>query len=120
MPSHSPENNFVPTPKILKWGLGFCTTIYILLFPFLFYMAILSSMVSDGPDTTPFMVGVIMSLMFLLPLSVPVSIYLMWSRYFRNQANKALFFAGLPFYTFGGILLIGGILDALLRHRYPW
>lgn len=61
-----------------------------------------------------------MSLIFLLPLSVPVSIYLMWSRYFRNQVHKALIFAGLPFYTFGAIFLTLGILDALIRHRYPW
>ena len=120
MSNHSPENDIAPQSRALKWGLGICTTIYVLLFPFLFYMAILSSMVSDGPDTTPFMVGVVMSLMFLLPLSVPVSIYLMWSRYFRNQANKALIFVGLPFYTFAAIFITLGILDALIRNRYPW
>ncbi len=120
MPNHAPEESGIRPSRALKWGLSICTAVYVILFPFLFYMALLSSMVSDGPSTTSFMVGAIMFIMFWLPLSVPISIYLMWSRLFRNQPGKALIFAGLPFYTFGVILFICGILDALIRNRYPW
>ncbi len=120
MSNLSKENNTTPRSKTLKWGLSICTTIYILLLPFLFQMAMLSLMIADGPGTTVFMVLVVMSLMFLIPLSIPVSIYLMWSRYARKQQNRALIFAGLPLYTFGAVFLTLSILDAIFRHRYPW
>jgi hypothetical protein len=99
-------------PRTLKWGLGISTTIYVVAFPVLLAMAFVCSMLALERSTeTPFTIGVLMVTMSSLPLSVPVSIYLMWSRYFRNQLNKALIFAGLPFYMFAAIFLICNMLD---------
>ena len=101
-------------PKTLRWGLGICTTVYILALPFLLGMAFICSMLAfERPAETPFTIGVIVVVMSCVPLSVPASIYLMWSRYFRRQVNKALIFAGLPVYVFVVMLLICGLLEAL-------
>ncbi|HSX13286.1 MAG TPA: hypothetical protein VLE96_02570 [Chlamydiales bacterium] len=103
-------------PRTLKWGLGICTTIYVIAFPVLLGMAFVCSMLAfERSSETPLTIGIIIITMSSLPLSVPVSIYLMWSRYFRNQRNLALIFAGLPFYAFAAMLLICGILDAFTR-----
>ena len=113
--SNPPKKTLTMQPKMLKWGLGICTTIYVVAFPVLLGMAFVCSMLAlERPTETLFTIGVIILAMSSLPLSVPVSIYLMWSRYFRNQPNKALVFAGLPFYAFAAILLICAILDAFI------
>jgi hypothetical protein len=101
-------------PKMLKWGLGICTTVYVLAFPFLLAMAFVCSMLAfERPTETSLTIGIIVVVMSCVPLSVPVSIYLMWSRYFRRQTNKALIFAGLPVCVFVAMLLICGLLEAL-------
>ncbi len=101
-------------PKMLKWGLGICTTVYVLAFPFLLAMAFVCSMLAfERPTETSLTIGIIVVVMSCVPLSVPVSIYLMWSRYFRRQINKALIFSGLPVYVFVAMLLICGLLEAL-------
>lgn len=100
--------------KMLKWGLGICTTIYVLAFPFLLGMAFVCSMLAfERPTETPLTIGVIVVVMSCVPLSVPMSIYLMWSRYFRHQLSNALIFAGVPVYVFISMFLICCLLDAL-------
>src|SRR5690348_13622349 len=94
--------------KKCKRGLMLCTVVYVLLFPFLLYMGLLSSMVSDSPRITPFFVGVIMFIVFCIPLSIPVSIYLMWSRYFRKQYDKARLFSRMPVYVTAGVFILLG------------
>ena len=101
-------------PKMLKWGLGICTAVYVLAFPFLSGMAFVCSMLAfERPTETPFTTGVILVVMSCVPLSIPVSIYLAWSKYFRNRLDKALVFAGFPVYVFIFMLLICSLLDAL-------
>lgn len=112
--SDPPQNTQTMQPKMLKCGLGICTTIYILAFPFLLGMAFVCSMLAfESPKETPFTTSVIVVVMSCVPLSVPASIYLMWSWYFRHQSNKALVFAGLPVYVFVAMLLTCGLLEAL-------
>jgi hypothetical protein len=95
-------------PKMLKWGLGICTTIYVLAFAFLLGMAFVCSMLAfERPTETPLTIGVIVVVISCVPLSVPVSIY------FCRQINRALIFAGLPVYVFIVMLFIFGLLDAL-------
>lgn len=106
-PSEQPP---IQRSRALKWGLSICTTIYILLLPPLFYMAVLSSMVSDGPSVTPLAVGIVMFMMFWIPISIPVSIYLMWSRYCRHQCNRACVYSLLPVGTFAVVFVLVSII----------
>lgn len=94
-------------------GLILCTAVYVLLFPFFFYMALLSAMVSDNPNIMPFLVGVIMLIVFCIPLSIPISIYLMWSRYFRKQYDKARSFYWIPVYVIAAVFVLLGIVPYL-------
>lgn len=104
-----PESESTSSKKC-KQELILCTVIYVLLFPFLLYMALLSSMVSDSPRITPFFVGVIMFIVFCIPLSIPISIYFMWSRYFREQYGKARLFSYIPFYMMAGVFVLLGVV----------
>jgi threonine/homoserine/homoserine lactone efflux protein len=108
-----PAESEPTSSKKCKRGLIFCTVIYALLFPFLLYMGLLSSMVSDSPRITPFFVGVIMFIVFCIPLSIPISIYLMWSRYFRKQYDKARLFSGIPVYVMAIVFILLGIVPYL-------
>lgn len=100
------------------YAVGF-TILYIVLFlPFL-YMGLLSSMIFDNPSMTVPVGLSIIFFTFLIPLSMPVSIYLTWSRYLRGQHKKARIFCILPIFTFFGVSLIIEILGALLRYFVP-
>jgi len=100
------------------YAVGF-TILYIVLFlPFL-YMGFLSSMIFDNPSMTVLVGLSIIFFTFLIPLSMPVSIYLTWSRYLRGQYKKARIFCILPIFTFFGVSLIIEILGALLRYFVP-
>ena len=75
------------------------TIIYLILFPILFYLSLLSFMVFDNPHMTTFM-GLLFIFLFLcIPLSIPVSIFFMWRRYFQMQYSKACFHCGVPIIT---------------------
>lgn len=117
--TNCPAESEPTSSKKCKRGLILCTVIYVLLFPFLLYMGLLSSMVSDSPRITPFFVGVIMFIVFCMPLSIPVSIYLMWSRYFRKQYDEARLFSRMPVYVTAGVFILLGIVPYLYQavHR---
>ena len=100
------------------WAVG-STIVYIVLFPVFFYMGLLSSMVFDCPRMTTFVGLLIIFLTLLISLSMPVSIYLIWSRYQRGLYKKALFYCALPLITFVGVSLINVVLNALLRYFVP-
>lgn len=120
-----PVNNLTPSAgtasvkKTTKYLAVVSTFIYIVLFPFFFYMGLLSSMVFDNPRmTTPVGLSIVF-LTLLISLSMPVSIYLIWSRYLRGLYKKALFFCTLPLITFIGVSLITALLEVLLRYFVP-
>jgi len=91
------------------------TIIYVILFPFLFYMAMLSSMIFDNPHMTTTLGLSIIFTTFCIPLSIPVSIYLMWSRYFQGLYKKTGFFCTLPPLTFGAVYFILDVLPFFFR-----
>jgi hypothetical protein len=101
--------------KRAKWGATICTVVYVLLFPVFFYMALFSMMVFDNPHMTTPLGLLIIFMTFWIPLSMPVSIYLMWSRYCRHQYKKAGFCCALPLITFCGVYLMLDVLPAFFR-----
>lgn len=101
-----------------RCAVGF-TILYIILFLPFFYMGLLSSMVFDNPRmTVPIGLSIIF-LTLLISLSMPVSIYLMWSRYLRGEYRKTLIFCALPIFTFIGVSLLTEVLGGLLRYFVP-
>jgi hypothetical protein len=104
--------------SVKRLATGFTIAYIILFFPF-FYMGLFSSMTFDNPRMTVPVGLSIMFFIFLIPFSIPISIYLMWSRYLRGQYQKTRIFCVLPFFTFIGVSFIVEVLRALLRYFVP-
>jgi len=105
--------------KSAKYFAAGFTVLYMVLFLPFFYMGFLSSMVFDNPRMTVPVGLSIIFLTFLISLSMPVSIYLIWSRYLRGEYKKTRIFCALPIFTFIGASLIIEVLGALLRFFVP-
>lgn len=87
------------------------TIIYVLLLPLLSYFALLSAMIFDSPHlSVPKGLSIIFSIS-LIPLSLPVSIDLMWSSYMCEEYRKTLFFWSVPWLT----LIAALVLDPIIR-----
>jgi len=75
------------------------TVIYILLFPLLVYFALFSAMAFDSPHISTLKGLSIIFFVSLIPLSLPVSIDLMWSSYVCEEYDKTLIFWSVPWLT---------------------
>jgi hypothetical protein len=93
--------------------------IYLMLFLPFFYMGMLSSMAFDNPIMTAPVGIVIMLLTFSISFSMPISIYLMWSRYLCGQYKKTRIFCAIPPLTFVFASIVIETLRALLRYFVP-
>lgn len=99
------------TRKTAKFYAIAWTIIYLVLFPFFAYIALLSGMLLENPKTTVPVGLSMMLVMFCIPLSMPISIYLMWTNFSRHNYNKTLFYGLLPLFIFAlATLLVDGIL----------
>jgi hypothetical protein len=82
------------------------TIIYILLFPILIFMAMASLLVFDKPGLSLLKGLSIVFIYSLLPLSIPVSIDLMWSSYAGEEYQKTLIFWAVPWLAIIAIVAI--------------
>ncbi len=92
--------------KRCAWAV---TIIYLLLFPFLFMCAAASAMIFDD-SSMPVALG--LSIIFLclcIPLSIPFTLYFVWSRYLHGEYKKSRQSCLIPLY----ILIITFIYDVL-------
>ena len=97
--------------KTTKYYALALTIIYVILFPFFFCVALISGMVLESPKITVFVGLSIIFAMFWIPLSMPISIYLMWFNFSRHRYKKSFFWGLLPLFTFAVVLfLVDGIL----------
>lgn len=110
------EEEAIKSKKYARRCVISFTVLYAVLFPFLFYMAMLSSMVFDNPHMTTTRGLSIIFTTFCVPLSIPISIYLMWSRYFREQYKKSSFFCAIPLLTFLVVFLVLDVFPLLLAN----
>lgn len=95
------------------------TVVYLLLFPFLFGMAWFSPMIFSC-SYMPVSMGLsVIFLTSLLPFSIPVSIYLIWSRFFKGNYKKMYLFCFLPILTFIGVFILTDVLRSLLSYLAP-
>lgn len=89
------------------------TIIYVLLLPLLSYFALLSAMIFDNPQLS---ISKGLSIIFtisLIPLSLPVSIDLMWSSYVCEEYSKTFFFWSVPWLTLIAVLALDPIIRFL-------
>lgn len=90
------------------------TIIYVLLFPLLSYFALLSAMIFDNPHLSIPKGLFIIFTITLIPLSLPVSIELMWSTYICKEYGKTLLYWLVPWLTLIVVLAIDPIIQLLL------
>jgi hypothetical protein len=87
--------------KYLKFFVGLCTGVYVVLYPFCFIGAFFSFMIFASPRMTMFSGLLCMTLAFCLPVSMVVSTHLVWSRFHRKHYGKSLLFLTLPWINLG-------------------
>lgn len=80
--------------KICAW---IATIIYLLLFPFLVMFAGASTMVFDSPSMTITYGLSIIFLSLCIPLSIPITLYFVWSRYSQDKYKISRLFCLIPF-----------------------
>ncbi|GAB4229608.1 MAG: hypothetical protein Tsb0021_07430 [Chlamydiales bacterium] len=89
------------------------TMIYVLLLPLLSYFVLLSTMIFDDPHLSiPKGLFIIFTLS-LIPLSLPLSVDLMWSSYVCEEYGKTLFFWLIPWLTLITVLAVDPIIRVL-------
>ena len=89
------------------------TVIYVLLLPLLSYFALLSAMIFDDHHLSiPKGLSIIFTIS-LIPLSLPLSVDLMWSSYVCEAYGKILFFWSLPWLTLIAVLAVDPIIRFL-------
>lgn len=88
-----------PEQKKARRFVTIWTCLYIILFPFVFWMSLWSILVFDNPSmTVP--IGITIICAFLcVPFSMLVSIWKMWSKYFHEQYDKIYWFCALPLFA---------------------
>ena len=101
--------------KMIKRYASLSTIVYLILFPVLLYISLFSFMAFDNPHMTVFLGLTYISLILFIPLSIPLSIFLIWWKYSRAQYRKALVFCALPLLTATISIFIIELLDVLNR-----
>jgi hypothetical protein len=81
--------------------------IYLIIFPIFSWMALFWNAASDPVYLADFVTNFTW---FLVPISIPASIYIMWSRYRIGGFKKVFYAFLLPFVAFGIFLLINAII----------
>lgn len=86
------------------------TIAYAMLFPISTWMALLWSASSDFSKTLEFF---IIFSWFLVPISMPFSIYLMWSKYRTAKYKHTIISCALPFLAFVAFLVVNAVIRAI-------
>ncbi len=93
------------------------TLVYVLLFIPMAMFAVASIMVFDAPDI-PIPVGLSIIFIFCwVPISIPVSLYLIWSRYLNGVYKKCRFYCTLPILTVVIVVILNALIEISWRGR---
>lgn len=98
------------TRKQTKRYAWIVTIIYLVLFPFLSMLAMASGMISDSPSIAFPVVLSVIALYFCIPLSIPISLYLIWSRFLKKNYRNSRRYCFLPLYVFGIVQILTFLL----------
>lgn len=92
------------------------TVVYLICFVPLAFFALFTIFVFDGPSVTVPVGLSIIAAAWCIPLSIPVSIYLIWSSYSSGRYKRARYFCALPIIMIGVFLLVNASLEVLFIH----
>lgn len=77
----------------------FWSVVYTLLFPVVIHFSLAGFMIFDRPGLSTSTGLAFVLMIYLIPLSMPVSVDLMWSSYVEKKYNKTLVFWLIPWVT---------------------
>ena len=98
------------TIRVKRWSIFF-TVIYCILFvPFL-GIAYFSPFVFDSPNITASRGLTTIFLAWLIPLSIPIGIFQIWSNYAKRRYQWTRFFWTLPILAVATFCMIEALLD---------
>lgn len=90
------------------------TIVYLILFPFLLMFAWTSFMIFGLPNMPIALgLGFILSY-FLMPLSIPCTLYLVWSRYMQGEYLQSKRYCLIPLYVIGAALIYSTLMDRVI------
>jgi hypothetical protein len=92
------------------------TIIYLLLFPILIGLAGASFMVFDSSSMTIIGGLSLIFMYFCIPVSIPITLYLVWSRYTQGKYRQSRVFCLIPLV----ILIMTAIYDSLISAIHYW
>lgn len=99
--------------KRARWCSIIFTSVYVILFPFILYLSLLSVMIFDKPSM-PTALGLwIMFMFFCIPLSMVVSVCLIWRNYFLDNLKKTYLHCMLPFFCSAVAIAFNVILQTI-------
>jgi len=98
--------------KTKRWA-WITTAAYLILFPFLLMLAFASFMVFDRPNTSILFGFGLIFIYFLMPLSIPCTFYLVWSRYAQANYTQSRRFCWIPIWVIGAVLISFSMMDVV-------
>jgi len=93
-----------------KWYAIPFTIIYLLIFLPALWMALLWSAAADPSSVWDFLT---LFTWFWIPISIPLSIYFMWSSYRKGKHKSVRFFSSLPLLALGAFIIANAVIEAL-------
>ena len=96
--------------KAAKFFSAIFSAIYLLLFPPFFLGALIWYFATEPRHLPGFIITLVW---FLLPFSLLLSIYSMWSNYRRDRYKATLLSYTIPFAAFAIFLAVNAVIDAL-------
>ena len=96
--------------KAAKFFSAIFSAIYLLLFPPFFLGALIWYFATEPRHLPDFIITLVW---FLLPFSLLLSIYSMWSNYRKDRYKAALLCCAIPFVAFAVFVAVNMVIDAL-------
>ena len=109
------DDNSSIDPKDAKLYATFWTVVYLILLPFACGAALFSGMVFDNNQMTVPIGLTIICLIFLIPISIPVSIYLIWSSYERAEYKKTYVACFMPIFTAIAVEFLNALIQIVFN-----
>lgn len=87
------------------------TVVYSLLFPVLLWFSGLADLLADSPSILTNAAIAYVCLNLCIPLSMPIALYFIWSRYLRKNYKSCHRCCFIPLYVFGFAKILVMFLD---------
>ena len=111
----SPTNSIKNQCKAATRAAWIASIIYLCLFPILVMLAITSILIFDDPSLSRGLGLVIIFAYWCVPLSIPISLYKVWSQHAAGNYKKCRQYCLAPLYVFIALFVFDTMINTI-RH----